>query len=148
MAIICLFDVTAELFNVVPNWRRRQFLILDELIKIVYGQADLWYKEVAKAMQDQYSEDTNDEKVYNEILLIREHYGPEMIDVHSKIIKKGTTRPLSQNQKIISSDKKIIFIYYLAKILLFLNWRYGKENILDSFLNIIQSVCNNISFSI
>lgn len=43
MAVICTLDVVVELFDLVPNWRRRQLLILDELIQIVYSKKDLWY---------------------------------------------------------------------------------------------------------
>jgi hypothetical protein len=32
MALICLIDIVVEFFSVVPNWRRRQLLILDEVI--------------------------------------------------------------------------------------------------------------------
>jgi len=45
MGMICLYDIIMELFDLVPNWRRRQFLILDEIINIVYGNNDLWHEE-------------------------------------------------------------------------------------------------------
>lgn len=36
MAIICFLDVLIEFFNIVPSWRRRQMLVLDLLIRILY----------------------------------------------------------------------------------------------------------------
>lgn len=39
-------DFLAEYLGIVPNWRRRQLLLLDELIHIRYGTEELWYDKV------------------------------------------------------------------------------------------------------
>ena len=44
--IICLFDVIVDGFNIFPSWNRRQMLLIDEFLRIFYGEADLWHVEI------------------------------------------------------------------------------------------------------
>lgn len=45
-ALICMIDIFVEMFDIVPNWRRRQLLLLDEILNIIYPQEELWHEEV------------------------------------------------------------------------------------------------------
>jgi len=46
MGFICLLDVGLEYLGLIPNWRRRQFLMLDEFIRLIYSKQELWYSQV------------------------------------------------------------------------------------------------------
>ena len=42
MAIICVFDIITELFDIFPDWKRRQLLCLDELLRVIYENNELY----------------------------------------------------------------------------------------------------------
>ena len=46
MVIICFFDVIIDGFRIFPNWNRRQLLLVDEFLRIFYGEPDLWHIEI------------------------------------------------------------------------------------------------------
>jgi hypothetical protein len=84
MALICLIDIIVEFFNVVPNWRRRQLLILDEIIQIIHGNKELWSTAVyLKAfVQEKQTKETTINDLMDEYMLIKEYYGVEVIELH------------------------------------------------------------------
>lgn len=39
-------DFVAEFLGLIPSWKRRQLLVLDEVLQFVYGNNELWYDKV------------------------------------------------------------------------------------------------------
>jgi len=48
MTFVCFFDVIVEAFlsDLFPNWKRRQLLILDDFLRFIYGNSELWNSQV------------------------------------------------------------------------------------------------------
>jgi hypothetical protein len=46
MALICFFDIFVEFFDIFPNWQRRQLLILDDFLRFLYGESELWNQKL------------------------------------------------------------------------------------------------------
>jgi hypothetical protein len=42
MVMICLFDMVSEFFDIFPGWERRRMLILDDFMRFLYGETELW----------------------------------------------------------------------------------------------------------
>jgi len=112
MALICVIDIVVELLDVVPNWRRRQLLILDEIIWIIYGNKELWYMQVyIQVFETDQPKEISMNDLMDEYLLIKQHYGVEVIEFHilalkqNKLNKSQYLRSLGQHAAIISDDK-------------------------------------------
>lgn len=43
MAMICLIDAVCEVLQLIPSWHRRQFLIIDEVLRILLRESELWH---------------------------------------------------------------------------------------------------------
>lgn len=135
MGCICLLDFMAEYLSVVPNWRRRQLLILDELIQIFYDKSDLWFTPVYKhAFKEGKSNPPNINELMDEYMLIKEYYGVEMIELHiaslkqRKMEKSQFLRSLSQHAQYVNESKSKLPIYYVIKFLMVSYWYYGDKN--------------------
>jgi hypothetical protein len=42
MIIVIIFDVVMEFFDFFPSWERRRLLILDDFLRFLYGETELW----------------------------------------------------------------------------------------------------------
>jgi len=140
--LICLFDVLMELFDIVPNWRRRQFLLLDGFVKLIYGESELWYDEVRKTAftREKLQKKENVlEDIYEEFMMVREYYGSEVIELHLNPLrirqrqqdKNQFLRLLVQQKKCINVDKAKLGYYYIFKMCLVLYWLFGSQSMLS-----------------
>lgn len=133
MGLICIIDIVVEVFELVPNWRRRQLLILDEVIQIIYGSKDLWHPQVyIKAFaQDKMGKEPTINDLMDENLLIKDHYGVEVIEQHivslkqRKLEKTQFLRSLAQHQQTISDSKQRLPAFYMVKFFLVAYWVMG-----------------------
>ena len=105
----------------------------------------MWHTEVYKTCigkQDSKKEAFTTDEIYEEWMLVKEHYGQEVIENHitlHKIRKLDTNQPLrslSQTEKIIKEAKSKINTFYLIKFLLILYWYFGSMNIIDKFFKV------------
>jgi hypothetical protein len=46
MAVICFFDIIVEFLDLFPGWQRRQLLILDDFLRFLHGDTELWNKKL------------------------------------------------------------------------------------------------------
>lgn len=77
MAIICVFDIVTEIFDIFPDWKRRQLLCLDELLRVIYENSELWHIELFKYA---FHKDRNHKKInasiyLKELALTEKNYG-------------------------------------------------------------------------
>lgn len=113
MGLICIIDIIVEVLDLVPNWRRRQLLILDEIIQIIYGSKDLWHPSVfiRAFAEEKIGKEPTINELMDEYLLIKDYYGVEVIEQHivslkqRKLEKTQFLRSLSQHQQAISDSK-------------------------------------------
>ena len=92
MVIICFFDVIVDGFQIFPNWQRRQMLLIDEILRIFYGEADLWHIEIYQQAfrQENFKRKTALPIYISELKMIEKYYGK--FGVHATYFDRETVR--------------------------------------------------------
>ena len=78
MVIICFFDVVTDGFAIFPSWNRRQLLLIDEFLRIFYGESDLWHNEIyqyAFRRQENFKRKVQLPLFISELKMIEKYYG-------------------------------------------------------------------------
>lgn len=77
MVVICFYDVIIDGFQIFPNWHRRQMLLIDEILRIFYDEADLWHIEIYQhAIRPEHMKRKATLPFYVcELLMIEKYYG-------------------------------------------------------------------------
>jgi len=144
MAIICLSDFVIEVFNIVPNWRRRMLLIFDEIITIRFNNNELWYAPVFVNAFDEGNKDKLDldiNQLMDEYMLVKEYYGIEMIEIHIASLKQNKMersqflRSLKQHDEIIRKSKKKLPYFYGLKIIAIIYWIFARDNLFNVIIS-------------
>ena len=150
MAMVCLLDIVVEAFDLAPNWKRRQLIVLDSILRMIYGHSGLWYDEVYKKAfkKENIKEEVSSEELYEEYLLIIEKY--KNTNLYQLLKNNKEQRSLAQHELSIQRCRHILPYFYGSKIFLILFWWFGKSCILDHYYEAIawsfRFITDNIAF--
>jgi hypothetical protein len=91
MVVIILFDILTEFLDIFPSWDRRRLLILDDFLRFLYGENELWNDRLFNFAfrKDKFQTSTKLKEYNQELYLTQLAYGEsviqkELVDIQSK----------------------------------------------------------------
>ena len=113
MTFVCFFDLVVEAFlsDIFPNWKRRQLLLLDDFLRFMYGQSELWNHEVyLNAFTSKYAVgEITDPEYKEDLIALGKKYRSKYFEAetnHSEL-KKAIIEAYTQGKdQITQQDEK------------------------------------------
>jgi hypothetical protein len=145
MIVVILFDILCEFFDFFPSWDRRRLLILDDFLRFLYSETELWSERLYNFAfrKDKFKNSVKIEEYNYELYLTKIHYGEDVIQNELMAIQSKKTdflRTLAQNEMLIQSDKNLLPYFYAMKISLMIYWLIGQEFVLNTIYSIAYSL--------
>ena len=79
MAVVCSIDLLNEIFDLVPNWRKRYLLNIDTSIKMFkFVNDDLWHPDLHNRVFNDFIKTTSPVSIVDlnrEYELVKSYYG-------------------------------------------------------------------------
>lgn len=145
MIIVILFEMLTEFFDLFPSWERRRLLILDDTLRFLYGETELWNERlyIFAFRKDHFKQSVKMDDFNFELYLTKLAYGEDYIQNELKGIQSKDTdklRSLAQNEMLIIRDKNSLPYFYAIKISLMIYWLIGQDFVLNSLYQIAYNI--------
>ena len=84
MIVVILFDILCEFLDFFPSWDRRRLLILDDFLRFLYSENELWSERLYNFAfrKDKFKKSVKIEEYNYELYLTKIHYGEEIGRAH------------------------------------------------------------------